>query len=423
MGLTWQDIVGGTKKVGSWASALVPAATETFADTGTYLGNLASGTPIGDIIAGGGNTIGAISRGPANVGTAFGNAINAPNQLNPFRFIEPIVNSRFGGAVAGGANFIQDFLPFRNLAKATDSLRAGNYGSYWGNLGASGLSVVGPGARVAQSTGAIIPGVLKAGRALVRENRIAAPAFGGLAALGSLAGGGTAAATQTPQLRPTSMSADAAERRAIAAQQQQPQQNAAMQRIAAQQRAENLARLAGTQRAADIVTGVRPVDVGATAAERAAMRAAREANVSGVGGPTGDMMAEYEQYLRQAQEDYERRMADIAEARAVAEEDYRLGTRRSRRGTAGRSANLSALLAAMGLDLSPAASEGGLSYEAQRGARDLAGQERSRMQARTGATRGEAEADAERKRTIATLNRSLMTGPAAAAGNAGVPRF
>jgi len=145
--------------------------------------------------------------------------------------------------------------------------------------------------------------------------------------------------------------------------------------------------------------------------------------VTGVGAPGGDMLDEYQLYLRQAQEDYERRMADLAEAQAMAEEDYRLGTRRSRRGTAGRSANLSALLAATGMDLSPAAAEGGLGYEAQRGARELAGMERTRMQARTGATRAGAEADAERKRRIAELNRYLMTGPAAAAGNAPVPGF
>jgi hypothetical protein len=134
-------------------------------------------------------------------------------------------------------------------------------------------------------------------------------------------------------------------------------------------------------------------------------------------------MAEYQMYLRQAQEDYERQMADLAEARAMAEEDYRLGTRRSRRGTAGRSANLSALLAAMGLDLSPAAAEGGLQYEAQRGARELAGIERQRATTRTGASRAEAEADAERKRRIAQLNQYLMTSPASRAGNAPPPSF
>lgn len=49
-----------------------------------------------------------------------------------------------------------------------------------------------------------------------------------------------------------------------------PAQEAAYQKLLAQQRAENQSRMAGTTRQAEIVTGKRPIDVGATAAERAA---------------------------------------------------------------------------------------------------------------------------------------------------------
>ncbi len=361
---------------------------------GTELGNLISGTPIGTAVEEAG---GFVERNAPNiinrVGTGFGNMINDPNQRNPFGFLEPIVNSPFGGAVAGGANAAQNFLPFRPMARGIQDLRSGNNTGFWGNLIQSGFTVAPLGGVIPQvragtmTTKKLLPWMYK-------NDKLNTAFLGaGLTAgtVGALRGPAAGPAAAAPSLRAPFISADAAERRAQAAQGPKIFQTAdAMERRVINQDLQNKA-------------------------------APDYSAFTGVGGPTGDEMAEYEMYLRQAQEDYERRMADLSEARAMAEEDYRLGTRRSRRGTAGRSANLSGLLAAMGLDLSPAAAEGGLQYEAQRGARELAGLEKGRMQTRTGASRAEAEADAERKRRIAQLNQYLMTAPAARAGNAPPP--
>jgi len=386
---TWNTVTGGARS----AANVLPAV-------GTWLGNTISSQPVlyntlGQAIERTGDSLATIYPNTNildRVGQWFGNKINAPGQSNPLGFLEPVVNSPVGGAVAGAANFTQNVLPFRSTNAAVQALQNKNYGAFWGNLGLAGASAAGlRGPMALAQAGKLTPrGILPS---LVRENKIGAGLTAAAAGLGALGGASSGAAT--PGLRAPFVSADAAERRAQAAQGPRIFETAdAMERRVINQDLRN----------------------------RAAAQPDTTA-VTGVGAPTGDEMAEYQMYLRQAQEDYERQMADLAEARAMAEEDYRLGTRRSRRGTAGRSANLSALLAAMGLDLSPAAAEGGLQYEAQRGARELAGIERQRATTRTGASRAEAEADAERKRRIAQLNQYLMTSPASRAGNAPPPSF
>lgn len=376
--MAWWDVVANP----------VRSATGALAGLGTALGNRISGTPIGSVVGGAGDVITRAAQSPESIGRFIGNAVNAPGQRNPLGFARGVIESPVGAGIAGAANFTQSLLPWRPLGNAVNNLRQGNYGSYWGNIGLAGLNAYGPG-RLAGGARTGISGATGAGGALLREAKF--PAGIALAGMGltRLAG-----ETGSPAILPAAgtspfMTADMAQRRADQAM------------LNGQKLNQSLDSLSSAFARANT-----PVDTSA---------------VTGVGAPTGDMMAQYEELLRQAQQDYEQRMADLAEARAVAEEDYRLGTRRSRRGTAGRSANLSALLSAAGLDLSPAAAEGGLGYEAQRGARELAGLERTRMQTRTGATRAEAEADTERKRRIAELNRYLMTAPAAAAGNAPVP--
>jgi hypothetical protein len=359
---------------------------------GTGIGNLIYGTPVGTGVERFGGFLGAaggaVARVPDRVGTGIGNLVNAPGQRNPLGFLERPISSGVGKAVlSDGANLVQDFLPFRPAAQAFTNLQQGNAAGFWGNLGMAGLAVT-PFGGVSKLAKAGVATRPLAYRSLARDARLPVGVIGGLglmdAALGrnQRPGGGLQAMMAA---RPQAGRDQGAGLRALL---------------------ETGSPAAGFG-AGGVFGATPPVDTSA---------------VTGVGAPDGNMLDEYQLYLRQAQEDYERRLANISEGRAADEEMYRLGSRRARRGAAGRAANLSALLAATGLSSSPAAAEGGLGYEAQRESRELANLERSRMQSRAGATRGEAEADAERKRRIAELNRFLMTGPAAAAGNAPVSR-